>query len=100
MPLEPRLPSSRCCQDILPVEDQEVSAAIAQIAHDQGVDCRVETKVDGVEVGTDSVSLTLVKGEESETLEAESLLLAIGVVPAIWMGLFPISFRSNWTADT
>ena len=67
--------------EILPVEDQEVSAAIAKSFHDQGVDCRVETKVDGVEVGTDSVSLTLVKGEESETLEAESLLLAIGVVP-------------------
>ena len=37
--------------------------------------------MDAIEVGEDSVSLTLAHGEDTETLEAESLLLAIGVVP-------------------
>ena len=67
--------------EVLPVEDHEISAAIAKSFSEQGIDCRVETRVDGIEVGEDSVSLTLTKGEETETLKAESLLLAIGVIP-------------------
>ena len=66
---------------ILPVEDAEVSKAIEKSFSEQGIDCRTDTRVDAIEVGTDSVSLTLARGEETETLEAESLLLAIGVVP-------------------
>ena len=66
---------------ILPVEDAEISKAIEKSFSEQGIDCRTDTRVDAIEVGTDSVSLTLARGEETETLEAESLLLAIGVVP-------------------
>ena len=66
---------------VLPVEDAEVSDALAKSFAGQGIDCRVDTRVDAVEVGEDSVSLTLSHKDESETLEVESLLLAIGVVP-------------------
>ncbi len=66
---------------VLPVEDDEVSKAIEKSFSEQGIDCRTDTRVDAIEVGADSVSLTLARGEETETLEAESLLLAIGVVP-------------------
>ena len=66
---------------VLPVEDAEVSEALAKSFAGQGIDCRVDTRVDAVEVGEDSVSLTLSHKDESETLEVESLLLAIGVVP-------------------
>ena len=48
---------------------------------EQGIDCRVGTRVDSVEVGESGVSLTLGNDEGSESLEVESLLLAIGVVP-------------------
>ena len=66
---------------VLPVEDAEVSEALAKSFAGQGIDCRVDTRVDAVEVGEDSVSLTLSHKDEAETLEVESLLLAIGVVP-------------------
>jgi len=66
---------------VLPVEDAEVSEALTKSFAGQGIDCRVDTRVDAVEVGGDSVSLTLSHKDEAETLEVESLLLAIGVVP-------------------
>ncbi|MDB0030582.1 dihydrolipoyl dehydrogenase [Opitutales bacterium] len=66
---------------VLPVEDVEVSDAIQKSFTGQGVDCRVNTRVDGIEVGTDSVKLTLGSEKGDENLEVESLLLAIGVVP-------------------
>ena len=65
---------------VLPVEDGEVAAAVARSFEEQGIDCRTQVKVENVEVGADSVSLDLVSGEEREGLEAESVLLAIGVV--------------------
>jgi dihydrolipoamide dehydrogenase len=66
---------------ILPVEDAEVSDAIQKSFIGQGIDCRVNTRVDGIEVGADSVQLTLGSEEGDENLEFDSLLLAIGVVP-------------------
>jgi dihydrolipoamide dehydrogenase len=66
---------------VLPVEDAEISDALHKSFAEQGIDCRVGTRVDSVEVGEDGVSLTLGNDKGSETLEVESLLLAIGVVP-------------------
>ncbi|MBT5915894.1 MAG: dihydrolipoyl dehydrogenase, partial [Opitutae bacterium] len=66
---------------VLPVEDVEVSDAIQKSFTGQGIDCRINTRVDGIEVGTDSVQLTLGSEKGDEKLEVESLLLAIGVVP-------------------
>jgi dihydrolipoamide dehydrogenase len=66
---------------VLPVEDGEISDALHKSFTEQGIDCRVGTRVDSVEVGEDGVSLTLGNDQGSENLEVESLLLAIGVVP-------------------
>jgi dihydrolipoamide dehydrogenase len=67
--------------NILPVEDAEISEAIQKSFTAQGIDCRVNTRVDGIEVGEDSVQLTLAGEKGGEQLEFDSLLLAIGVVP-------------------
>ncbi len=67
--------------NILPIEDSEISEAIQKSFTAQGIDCRVNTRVDGIEVGEDSVQLTLAGEKGDEQLEIDSLLLAIGVVP-------------------
>jgi dihydrolipoamide dehydrogenase len=67
--------------NVLPVEDQDVSDALHKSFKKQGIDCRIETRIDKIEIKENSVLLTMAKGEEHEQLEIESLLLAIGVVP-------------------
>src|SRR3954463_14995706 len=68
---------------IVPVEDEEVAKALHRSFEKQGLTVHVNTKVENVRVKKDKVELTLVKaGEANSTeVEAESLLLAIGVVP-------------------
>lgn len=65
---------------ILPVEDHETAAVAQRAFKKQGIDCRVSTAVQNIQVNTDSVSMDLVKGDKTEAIEAESILLAIGVV--------------------
>ena len=64
---------------IVPVEDAEVSAALARAFKKQKIAVHTGTKVEDVEVGKNSVTMNLVKGEKSEKKEAEAVLLAIGV---------------------
>ena len=66
---------------ILPVEDAEVSATLLKSFKAQGIDCRVSTRVDDIEVKEDSVALSITTGDQEEVVEVESLLLAIGVTP-------------------
>jgi len=65
---------------VLPVEDHEVAATVAREFKKQGMDCRVSTKVENIKVNPKSVKMDLVKEGESESVTAEALLLAIGVV--------------------
>ena len=65
---------------ILPVEDHETAAVAQRAFKKQGIDCRVSTAVQNIQVNADSVSMDLVKGDKTEAIEAESILLAIGVV--------------------
>ena len=67
--------------NVLPVEDTEVSDALLKSFIKQGIDCRTSTRVDNIEVKDESVVLSMARGDDSEQLEVESLLLAIGVVP-------------------
>jgi len=67
--------------NVLPVEDKEVSDALLKSFKKQGIDCRTSTRVDNIEVKDESVVLSMARGDDSEQLEVESLLLAIGVVP-------------------
>jgi dihydrolipoamide dehydrogenase len=65
---------------ILPVEDEEVARLLHRSFEKQGIAIRVGTKVENIRVGRDSVKMTLVKDGVAEEAEAETLLLAVGVV--------------------
>ena len=65
---------------ILPVEDHEVSKVVERSFSQSGIDSRVSTKVENIRVGKNNVSLDLIKADSKETLKVDSLLLAIGVV--------------------
>ncbi len=64
---------------IVPVEDAEVSAALARAFKKQKISVNTSTKVEDIELAKNSVSMNLVKGEKSEKKEVEAVLLAIGV---------------------
>ena len=68
---------------VVPVEDEDVAKALQRSFEKQGITVNVSTKVDKVRVGKDKVELTLLKaGEANSTeIEAETLLIAIGVTP-------------------
>lgn len=64
---------------VLPVEDEEVSNALARAMKKQGIAQHVGVKVESVDVGKKGVKLEISKDEKKETLEAEAVLFAIGV---------------------
>jgi dihydrolipoamide dehydrogenase len=68
---------------ILPVEDEEVSKTLARAFEKQGIAFRAGTKCENFRVGKNSVKLNLVKDGKSEEIEAETVLSAIGVVANI-----------------
>lgn len=72
---------------ILPVEDHETAAVAQREFKKQGIDCRVSTAVQNIKVSKSNVKMDLVKGDKTESITAESILLAIGVV-ANTEGLF------------
>ena len=74
--------------NVLPVEDKEVSDALSKSFKKQGIDCRTSTRVDNIEVKDESVVLSMAKGDNSEQLEVESLLLQLEWFP-ILMVRFP-----------
>src|SRR6056300_1397964 len=67
--------------NLLPVEDLEVSKALEKAFLKQGIDCRLNTRVDKIEVVEEGVSLSVHSDSGEEMLDVESVLLAIGVVP-------------------
>jgi dihydrolipoamide dehydrogenase len=71
---------------ILPVEDEEVSAALEKSLKKAGIRILTNTKVTASKDHGDKVSLT-VEGAVTETLEAEVCLVAIGVTPLLPAGI-------------
>ena len=73
---------------ILPVEDEEVSATLEKNFTKSGIKVLTATKVEKTEVGKSGVKVT-VNGEKggAQTVEAEVLLVAIGVTPVLPGGL-------------
>ncbi|MFO1102877.1 MAG: dihydrolipoyl dehydrogenase [Methylocystis sp.] len=66
---------------ILPAEDEEIAALAHRSFKKQGIDIRVATTVTGVEKKADSLVVTLKGADgETQTLEVERALSAIGVV--------------------
>jgi dihydrolipoamide dehydrogenase len=70
---------------LLPVEDTEVSEALEKSFKKQGIDFLLSTKTAGAEVTSEGVSLTLesVATGETQTIEAATCLVAIGVQPVL-----------------
>jgi dihydrolipoamide dehydrogenase len=66
---------------ITPVEDEEVAKVLQRSFEKQGIAVHVGTKVENVKVKTGGVELSLVKEGKATPIEAETLLVAIGVVP-------------------
>jgi dihydrolipoamide dehydrogenase len=64
---------------ILPVEDEEVSAAAQKAFEKRGLKFRVGAKVVKIAKAKDSVSITLEAGGKSETLTAEVAISAVGI---------------------
>ncbi len=65
---------------VLPVEDHEVAGVVAREFQKQGIDCRTSTAVQNIKVNAKSVKMDLVKGDKTESVTADSVLVAIGVV--------------------
>jgi len=68
---------------LVPVEDEEVGRGLQRAFEKSGITVHVGTKVEGIAVAPDRVTMKLVPaaGGAAATLEAESLLVAVGVVP-------------------
>ncbi|NBB79338.1 MAG: dihydrolipoyl dehydrogenase [Verrucomicrobia bacterium] len=65
---------------VLPVEDQEVAAVVSKSFKESGIDIRTSTAVENIKVNAKSVKMDLAKGDAKESITADSILLAIGVV--------------------
>jgi dihydrolipoamide dehydrogenase len=72
--------------NILPFEDTEVSQTLEKAFVKQGINVLAGTKVVKAEASAQDVRIT-VEGKNSETLEAEVCLVAIGVQPLLPAGL-------------
>lgn len=69
---------------VLPVEDEDISAALLRSFKKQGIEVFTNTKLENIQVGKKGVKADLVDAEGKVTpTEAESLLLSIGVEPNI-----------------
>lgn len=72
---------------LLPIEDEEISAALARSFKKQGIAVRTGAKVEKVIPGAGQVAIELLVDGRVERLEAGGLLVAIGVEPNL-EGLF------------
>jgi len=66
---------------VLPIEDEEVSAELEKILRRHGIKVMAGTTMAGFEKTETGVRLALQKGDKSETLEADKLLVAVGRRP-------------------
>jgi len=69
--------------NILPVEDEEVSKALQRSFEKQGIAIHLSTKCENFKVSKTEVSVDLVKDGVKQTVTAETVLSAIGVVANI-----------------
>jgi dihydrolipoamide dehydrogenase len=64
---------------ILPVEDEEISAAAHKAFEKRGLGFRIGAKVTGLTKTPSGVAITLEAGGKAETLEAERAIVAVGI---------------------
>jgi dihydrolipoamide dehydrogenase len=70
---------------VLPVEDNEVSKLLEKSLTKQGIKILTKTKTTAADTSGDGVKITVepAEGGESETLESELVLVAIGIAPVL-----------------
>lgn len=66
--------------EVLPVEDIEISKCVERSFKKQGIKIHTRTKAENITPTQKGVKLDLVKGDKTTSIEASSLLVAIGVV--------------------
>jgi len=64
---------------ILPVEDEDVSKALKNSLTKRGIKIRTGTSVTGIEQLKTKLKITIRSGDQSDTLSAERVLVAVGV---------------------
>lgn len=72
---------------ILPVEDEEISAALQKSFVKQGIRVMTSTKVESTEITAGGVKVVAQTEKGAETIEGDVLLVAIGVSPVLPAGL-------------
>jgi dihydrolipoamide dehydrogenase len=65
---------------IMPVEDTEISKMAQKLLEKQGIQFRISAKVAKLEKGKDSVKATIEAGGKSETITVDRVIAATGVV--------------------
>ena len=72
---------------VLPVEDEEIARTLERSFVKQGIAVHTNTKSENIRVGDKSVKINLVKDGQTTEVEAETVLVAIGITSAL-DGLF------------
>jgi dihydrolipoamide dehydrogenase len=72
---------------LLPVEDEEIAKTLERSFAKQGITTHTNTKCENIRVGDKSVKLNLVKDGQTTEVEAETVLVAVGITSAL-EGLF------------
>ena len=81
---------------LLPVEDDEVSAAITKSYIKAGVKCLTSTKVVGTKDNGSSVTITVENDKGTQEITADTCLVAIGVAPVLPGGEQPTLTDRGW----
>ncbi|WP_299050970.1 dihydrolipoyl dehydrogenase [uncultured Nocardioides sp.] len=68
---------------MVPTEDPEISKELLKQYKKLGVDVRLSTKVESIDDSGDKVKVTVSKNGESETIETDKVLQAIGFAPRL-----------------
>ncbi|MFI7641299.1 dihydrolipoyl dehydrogenase [Nonomuraea sp. NPDC049400] len=68
---------------IVPLEDEEVSAELAKRYKRLGIEVLTSTRVDAIEDSGASVKVTVTRGDQTQVLEADKVLQAIGFQPRV-----------------
>jgi len=74
---------------VVPAEDEEVARLLHRSFEKQGIAIHTGTRAENIKVGKNSVTLDLVKGDQRQGLEVETVIVAIGVVANLDGALSP-----------
>ncbi|MEV1004277.1 dihydrolipoyl dehydrogenase [Nonomuraea sp. NPDC050202] len=68
---------------VVPLEDEEVSAELAKRYKRLGIEVLTSTRVDSIEDTGSAVKVTVTRGDQTQVLEADKVLQAIGFQPRV-----------------